>query len=195
MGWAARALRKLQPEVRPRVLLLGSGSSRERRVAIKGDPPGGDWKHADLVRLDVNTAHEPDVVHDLEVLPYPFEDDEFDRIDAYEILEHLGRQGDYRTFFAQFQELWRILKPEGHLAATCPSYRSLWAWGDPSHTRVLCSGSLVFLSQAEYARQVGKTPMSDFRFCYRGDFEPVWIREDEQRFVFVLQAIKPARRT
>jgi len=160
---------------------------------MDGDPPGDGWEHADLVRLDVNPDHEPDVVHDLEVLPYPFADDEFDRIDAYEILEHLGRQGDYRAFFGQFSELWRILKPGGFLAATCPSYKSLWAWGDPSHTRVLTSGSLVFLSQAQYTDQIGKTAMSDFRFCYHADFETAWAEEDSQKLLFVLQAVKPSR--
>jgi SAM-dependent methyltransferase len=147
-------------------LLLGCGSTRDRRIAI-GDR--SEW--TELVTLDNNPEHDPDIVHDLEDLPYPFPDNTFSEIHAYEVLEHLGRQGDWKGFFAQFSELWRILKPDGVLAATCPSYRSMWAWGDPSHTRVLTSGTLVFLSQAQYALQVGKTAMSDFRFCYRADFE------------------------
>jgi SAM-dependent methyltransferase len=176
-------------------LLLGSGSNRDRRIVIEDRE---DWRQ--LVTLDHNADHKPDVVHDLEQLPYPFGDDTFDEIHAYEVLEHLGRQGDFRSFFAQFSELWRILKPGGFLAATCPSYRSMWAWGDPSHTRVLTSGTLVFLSQKQYQIQIGKTAMSDFRFCYRADFEParepngrpVFV-EDEESFQFVLQAVKPSR--
>lgn len=148
-----------------------------------------------LVTLDHNADHGPDVVHDLEVLPYPFDADTFDEVHAYEVLEHMGRQGDWRTFFAQFSELWRILKPGGMLAATCPSWKSMWAWGDPSHTRVLTSGTLVFLDQAQYQRQVGKTPMSDFRFVYQADFRTVWLDEDDEAFRFVLQAVKPSRLT
>lgn len=151
------------------------------------------WEH--LVTLDHNADHRPDVVHDLEVLPYPFEEDAFEEIHAYEVLEHLGRQGDWRAYFAQFSELWRILKPGGFLAGTCPSWRSMWAWGDPSHTRVITSGSLVFLDQDQYTRQVGKTPMSDFRFVYKADFKAAWIQEDEEALKFVLQAVKPSRLT
>jgi SAM-dependent methyltransferase len=179
-------------------LLLGCGSSRAIRF-----PWNGREKWTQLVTLDWNADHKPDVVHDLESLPYPFADDTFDEVHAYEVLEHLGRLGDFRSFLAQFSELWRILKPGGHLAATCPSYRSMWAFGDPSHTRVLNEGSLVFLSQRQYREQVGKTAMSDFRFCYSADFKPAtyrgsdgkvypFVMDDGESFHFVLEAIKPA---
>jgi SAM-dependent methyltransferase len=179
---------------RPRkILLLGAGSSRGRRIHLHGDSPDlSDWG-GELVTLDWNADHGVDVVHDLSVFPWPFNDDTFDRIDAYEVLEHLGRQGDFHGFFRDFGELWRILKPGGFLAATCPSYRSMWAWGDPSHTRILTSGSLVFLDQQEYRKQIGKTTMSDFRFCWQGDFERVVVQEDDEHLSFVLRAVKPSR--
>jgi SAM-dependent methyltransferase len=169
-------------------LLLGCGSSRERRIAVNGRT-----RWTELVTLDFVEDHDPDVVHDLEQLPYPFADDTFQEIHAYEVLEHLGRQGDFRSLLRQFEELWRILKPGGVLAATSPSWRSMWAWGDPGHTRVITSGTLVFLSQAEYARQIGVTAMSDYRPWYRADFQPVHVQEDADHIVYVLQAIKPVR--
>lgn len=169
-------------------LLIGCGSTRDRRIAVNGQR---DW--TELVTLDNNADHHPDVLHDLNVLPYPFEPDTFDEVHGYEVLEHLGRQGDYLSFFAQFSELHRILKPGGFLAATCPSFRSMWAWGDPSHTRVLTCGSLVFLDQEQYALQIGKTAMSDFRFCYKADLRAVWVQENADTLSFVLQAVKPAR--
>ncbi len=192
------------PEIGHKELLLGCGRSRERRIFINGRR---GWSQ--LTTLDWNADHRPDVVHDLEVLPYPFEDDSFAEVHAYEVLEHLGQQGDFGTFFAQFSEFWRILKPGGFLAATCPSYRSMWAWGDPSHRRVITSGSLVFLNQAQYRSQIDgvpgpKTAMSDFRFCYRADFEVPMTRgadgqihpfviENDENLTFVLQAVKPSR--
>lgn len=166
-------------------------------------PLGGRTEWRDLVTLDHNADHKPDHVFDLESIaagvPLPFEDDSASEIHCYEVLEHVGRQGDWRAFFAQFSEFWRVLRPGGFFAATCPSYRSMWAFGDPSHTRVMCSGMLVFLSQAEYVKQIGQTAMSDFRFCYRADFEvargpeKLLLLEDDLDFRFVLKAIKPSR--
>jgi hypothetical protein len=133
------------------------------------------------------------VLCDLALPPYPFKTESADEIHAYDVLEHLGQQGDWRAFFAQFAECWRILKPGGFLAATCPSYRSANAWGDPSHRRVITKETLAFLSQAEYAKQVGVTPMTDFRPWYAADFEPRYLDEGADTLVFVLEAVKPAR--
>ena len=182
-----------------RQLLIGCGSTRDRRLT-----PHGRVGWDDLTTLDNNPAHKPDVVFDLQGIGQcfsdladrkrlPFEDNTFAEIHAYEVLEHIGAQGDYLAFFAQFEEFHRILKPGGFFCATCPSYRSMWAWGDPSHTRVLTSGSLVFLSQAQYEAQVGKTAMSDFRHIYRADFKTVYCVEDESALKFILSAIKEAR--
>lgn len=169
-------------------LLFGCGSARDRRLSIEGRR---GW--AKLTTLDSNADHKPDVVHDLETFPYPFADDTFDEAHGYEVIEHLGQQGDYGAFFSLFSELWRILKPGGFLAGTSPSYRSMWAWGDPSHRRVITAGTLVFLDQSEYIKQVGKTPMSDFRFCFHADFSPVWVRETDETLSFVIRAEKPSR--
>jgi SAM-dependent methyltransferase len=171
-----------------RELLIGCGSKHTKVLTINGT---GEWSN--LTTLDYNADHKPDVVWDLMQFPYPFEADAFDEIHAYEVLEHTGAQGDYKFFFKQFSELWRILKPGGILAATCPSRHSPWAWGDPSHTRVLQQEHLTFLDQSQYATQVGKTSMSDFRYIYKADFNAVYIKENQDSFAFALQAVKPSR--
>jgi SAM-dependent methyltransferase len=172
----------------PRDLLIGCGSQRRRLFNVNGR---GEW--GELVALDNVASHKPDVLFDLTSGPLPFEDNSFDELHGYEILEHIGRQGDAVTFFAQFSDYWRVLKPGGHLCATCPSWKSIWAWGDPSHTRVLSSATLTFLNQPEYTKQIGKTAMSDFRHLYRADFDVLHITEDENVFQFVLRAVKPSR--
>ena len=166
-------------------LIIGCGSTRDKRLSTDGSKA-----FVNPVRLDINADHKPDVVWDLNQMPYPFGDNEFDEIHAYEVLEHCGTQGDYKFFFAQFSEFWRILKPGGHLLATCPSRHSAWAWGDPSHTRVFQPEQLVFLSQEEYVRQVGVTPMSDFRSIYKADFKSCVFQDDGESFWFVLKALK-----
>jgi SAM-dependent methyltransferase len=167
--------------------LLGCGNSRAKLVSC---PEIGDtWD--DLTTLDVDPSCKPDVVWDLNELPLPFEANSFDEIAAYEVLEHCGTQGDWRFFFGQFSDFWRILKPGGYLVSTCPMWDSPWAWSDPGHTRVLSKHSLAFLVQKEYEAQVGKTHMTDYRHVYRADFKPIAITEQEHTWGFILQAVKP----
>jgi SAM-dependent methyltransferase len=169
-------------------LLIGCGNSRAKKLRLS---PDDDWK--DLTTLDHDPDCGADVVHDLEDFPWPFEDGSFDEVHAYCVIEHLGRQGDYKAFFALFAEIYRLLKPNGLLAAHCPSWKSIWAWGDPSHTRVISPASITFLSQAEYEKQVGSNAMTDFRWLWKGDFEPIHVEDDGERFTFGLRAVKPAR--
>ncbi len=129
------------------------------------------------------------VVANLEKDNLPFLSDSFEEVHAYDVLEHIGQQGDWKKFFDDFSEIWRVLKPGGRLFACLPMWDSLWAWGDPSHKRVINIGSLRFLSQAAY-NEVGKTAMSDFRFYYKADFKAVLTVKDGDVFNFVLEAVK-----
>jgi predicted SAM-dependent methyltransferase len=165
-------------------LLIGCGNQRKKILSFN------TREFVDLTTLDFDPLCNPDVLHDLEVMPYPFEDNSFDEIHAYEVLEHTGKQGDWKFFFDQFGEFHRILKPDGILCASVPAFTSVWAWGDPSHTRVLNHGSLVFLSQQQYKDQVGKTAMSDFRRYWTRDFKTVHAEYKNETFYFALQAIK-----
>jgi len=169
-----------------RELLLGCGASRERKVFQEN----GKTPFRNLTTLDLEASHKPDVVHDLNVTPWPFEDSSFDEVHAYEILEHLGRQGDAHSFFAHFSEIWRVLKPGGRLFASCPMWDSPWAWGDPGHTRIITKYTLVFLTQEHYKREVGVTASSDYRGVYTADFDIVATQESRDVFAFVLEAKK-----
>jgi SAM-dependent methyltransferase len=168
-------------------LLIGCGNAREKTIHM-GRP---EWDG--LVTLDIDPNCNPDVEWDLERLPLPFGDNHFDSISAYETLEHTGRQGDWRFFFAQFSEFWRILRPGGMLFASVPSHGSIWMWGDPGHSRVINQGTLAFLDQSEYTKQIGVTHLTDYRHVYRADFHPVTGMIEGDEFRFVLSAIKPAR--
>jgi predicted SAM-dependent methyltransferase len=144
-----------------RELLIGCGNRRQRAFI----PTVWD----ELVTLDRDPACKPDVVHDLEDLSYPFDSEEFDGIHAYCVLEHLGRQGDWKFFFGQWTQFYRMLKPGGKFYGIVPSADSEWAWGDPSHTRIITVHQLGFLSQ-DFYRQVGETSASDFRGVWKGNF-------------------------
>lgn len=166
-------------------LLLGCGASREKRLIWDGRK---DW--TELVTVDINPRHKPDFVYDISRVPLLFDDNAFDEIHAYDVLEHTGQQGDWRFFFRQFEDFWRILKPNGVICAVSPAPHSPWAWGDPGHTRIMSRECLIYLDQDKYS-QVGETPMTDYRPWYRGNLA---LRHSEYmdngQHAYVLQAVK-----
>lgn len=170
-----------------RELLIGCGASRIKKMAWNDHL---NWD--DLITLDINPDHKPDVLHDLGVLPYPFNNNEFDEIHAYDVLEHQGAQGDWRFYLDQFSEFWRILKPGGVLLGVSPAWNGPWAWGDPGHTRIISREAFCYLDQIAYC-QIGKTPMTDYRHWYKADFECVHFEQRGPANWFVLKAHKPAR--
>jgi SAM-dependent methyltransferase len=174
------------------ILILGVGHSRDLRIKMQ------DHHNALITTVDFNPEVQPNVVWDLNDTPWPFKTSRFDEVHAYEVLEHLGAQGDYHAFFNTFSEIWRVLKPDGLLCASCPSASGVWAWGDPGHTRIVSGASLVFLSQLEYAKQLDGehvTSMSDYRNVYFADFDIVQSMDDCQTHLFILKAVKPSRRS
>jgi ubiquinone/menaquinone biosynthesis C-methylase UbiE len=171
-------------------LLIGCGNTRNRVITPIGKD--ADFEDGELITLDINPDRKPDVVHDLNDLPLPFDDNMFDEIHAYHVLEHIGSQGDYLQFFGLFSDLWRIVKPDGFVCLSFPAPGSIWAFGDPSHTRVMSPQQFQFLSQKFMIDQcdVKKTAASDFRYVYDKDFEIRYCKEDDGVVYMMLQAIK-----
>lgn len=166
-------------------ILLGCGHSSERRIGT------GRKTWNNLIRVDMNPEVKPDVEWDLNKIPLPFDDNTADEIHAYNVLEHTGSQGDYKFMFAQFEDFWRILKPGGLLCATVPSWNSVWAFGDPGHTRIINIGTITFFSQAHYKAECGNGMRSDYRNIYKGNFKIEFTKIDATgTFAFVLKALK-----
>lgn len=70
-----------------------------------------------------------DVVHNLNVTPYPFEDSSVDEIHFYHVLEHLDDP------LAKLEEIHRILKTGGVLHIRVPHFSSSGAFTDITHKR------------------------------------------------------------
>ena len=147
-------------------LVLGCGNYRKKRIWTDDNE-----EYETPVFLDIDPNTKPDILWDLNKMPLPFENDEFDEIHAYDVLEHIGTQGDIKRFFYEFSEYHRVLKDKGLFFITCPYYGDKWAWGDPGHTRILGAETFVYLSQEEYEKQVGVTQISDYRYLWKLDFK------------------------
>ena len=76
----------------------------------------GEDKKEGHINVDWQASVNPDVVHDLNALPYPFADNTFDSIKAFHVLEHLDKP------FNIMKEMHRILKPGGQLLVKVPHF-------------------------------------------------------------------------
>lgn len=77
--------------------------------------------------------HRPeiDIVHDLNVLPWPFEDEQFEAVIAWAVLEHL--EIDLLT---SMNEIWRVMVPGGELTVKLPYWKDERSYNDPTHRYV-----------------------------------------------------------
>lgn len=88
------------------------------------------------INLDMVKMPGVDVVHDLEIFPYPFADDSLEEIKAIDVLEHVN------NIIGIMDELWRILQPGGKLFIRGPhAAYPLQAWRDPTHRRLFVPGT------------------------------------------------------
>jgi ubiquinone/menaquinone biosynthesis C-methylase UbiE len=81
------------------------------------------------VSVDVAKTEGLDVVHDLDVAPWPFEDNSVSEVRAWDVFEHVA---DPVTFMT---EAWRVLEPGGLLHIRSPHWRHMSAYTDPTHRR------------------------------------------------------------
>jgi SAM-dependent methyltransferase len=176
-----------------RELLIGCGPSRIKKVGL--EEVATDWSN--LTTLDMDPYCEPDVVHDLNIFPYPFSDNTFNEIHAYEVLEHLGSLGDYKFFFKQFEEIWRILKPDGVFIGMVPGPKSPWIFGDPGHTRIIQPEMIQFLDQDFYnvnpeTGKFLKVQSSYYQKIYKGNLKlkSQSFENNGWTYIFMLTAAK-----
>ncbi len=83
--------------------------------------------------VDKYDYYKCDVVQDLELFPYPFEDNSVDNILLCHVLEHIGQ--DPQIFNNILQELYRICKPEALINIIVPHPRHDDFISDPTHVR------------------------------------------------------------
>lgn len=87
----------------------------------------GTFPKPGWVNLDIVPCKGVDVVHDLNVFPYPFSKGSVRYIMAKHILEHLT------DLVKAMDEVHRILKPGGKIEIIVPYYKHKNAFSDPTH--------------------------------------------------------------
>jgi len=81
------------------------------------------------INHDVAPLDNIDVVHDLNIYPWPWQTGSIHEIQAQRLLEHLD------DFMRAMEEIYRILAPKGVCYASVPYWNSWCVSADPTHKR------------------------------------------------------------
>lgn len=94
--------------------------------------------------VNVDSASLPgvDVVHDLNQLPLPFEDESFVEVVCQDVLEHL----DYAPLLG---EIHRVLEPGGRVWIRSPHFTSRAFYVDPTHRTAFSIDTLRFFVRGD----------------------------------------------
>ena len=102
---------------------------------------GCGLKHIpDALNLDITPDTNPDVVHDLNRLPWPFPANQFREVLAYDVIEHLG------DFIATMEEIHRVCRDRAVVRITVPHFSCANAYTDPTHRRLFGYFSFDYLT-------------------------------------------------
>jgi SAM-dependent methyltransferase len=118
---------------RPRVLELGCGFSKT---------PGA-------FGIDVIPGSNADLIHDLNVFPYPVADSSWDLIICRDVLEHVD------DFVRTMEEIWRIGAPGAIVQVRAPFMSSVNYYSDPTHRRAFTSRSFDYFLEDRPASRLG----------------------------------------
>ena len=91
----------------------------------------GSNKQQGCVGMDRRAIKGVDVVHDIETLPWPFEDGTFNRIIMSHVMEHINPSIAVNLM----DEMWRVMKVGGDLMLAMPYPGSFGHWQDPTHIK------------------------------------------------------------
>jgi SAM-dependent methyltransferase len=120
--------------------------------------------------VNVDKHGEPDVRHDLERFPWPWEDDAFEEVVAHHVLEHLGR--DPEVFIGVMKELYRVCRHGATVRITVPHPRHDDFLSDPTHVRPITPLLLGLFSRRANLEWRAKRAANSPLALYHGvDFE------------------------
>jgi SAM-dependent methyltransferase len=117
----------------------------------------GKKKYPDSLGLDISDQTDADIIHDMNVFPYPFEDNRFDMIYADNILEHLD------NVVRVMEEIHRITKNGAKIKIVVPYFRSLYAFIDPTHKHFFTTMSFYYFDPDQIYSRLYKYSNARFK--------------------------------
>lgn len=88
--------------------------------------------------IDMIPGSQADLIHNLDTFPYPLDDDAWDRIICFDVLEHV------EDFVRTMEEIWRVARAGAVLEVRAPFMSSVNYFSDPTHRRAFTSRSFDY---------------------------------------------------
>lgn len=134
------------------------------------------------VAIDKCSEADAEITRDFAKRGIPFEEDTFDEVRCYDVIEHIE---NYDDLIFTFNEICRVLKPNGLFHFTTPNGVDA-GFSHITHHRVFVSGSFEYLKDNSSA---------EFEYMRKSDgltarFDIKWIPRDEQQLEGKFYAIK-----
>jgi SAM-dependent methyltransferase len=145
---------------------------------VKLDIACGQNKQEGFIGIDQCVLPNVDIVHNLELFPWPIESNSIDEARCVHYIEHTS------DLIAFMEELYRILKPNAQCTLSAPYYSSIRAWQDPTHKRAISEASFLYFNKnwREQNKLDHYNIKCDFDFSYGYVLTPAWsTRSDEAR--------------
>lgn len=114
------------------------------------DVGAGFFRYPGAETIDGNAAAKPDILHDLNIFPWPVADNSYDVVYSSHCLEHLDNAKK------AVEEMWRIARPGAEIIIKVPHFSSRVAWTDLEHVRGF--GIHVLRRFMPAWRQIADTP-------------------------------------
>ena len=121
-------------------------------------------KLSGFVNVDIQARSKPDFQLDLEILPWPFENDSTDEIVLCHVLEHLGQTNE--IYLNIIQELYRVCQHAAKILITVPHPRHDDFLIDPTHVRPILPEQFYMFSKSQNKKWskegCANTPLADY---------------------------------
>ena len=129
-------------------------------------------KRDGYVNVDIGDHCAPDVVHDLEKAPWPWDDSSIDEIYMSHVLEHLG--ATTAAYFGVLQEMYRVCRHDARITVVVPHPRHDDFLHDATHVRAATvEGLSMFLRKNCEEWEAAGFANSPLAFIAGVDFEIV----------------------
>jgi len=135
--------------------------------------------------INVDKYGSPDVLHDLEIFPWPWDDSSVIEVRLNHVLEHLGQITS--VYLGILKELYRICAANATINIAVPHPRHDDFMGDPTHVRVVTPQGIDLLSKSKNREWIkGGYANSPLGLYLDVDFEivqvnynldPVWLEK------------------